>query len=40
MEKFKDILTDKEERKLILHCVKDTRKLYLDFKKSTLAKSN
>ena len=38
MEEYKDVLTDDEEqRKIILHCVKQTRKLYPDFKKSTLA---
>ena len=39
-EEYKDVLTDDEEqRKMILHCV-ETRKLYPDFKKSTLAKNN
>ena len=39
MEEYKDVLTDDEEqRKMILHCVDETRKLYPDFKKSTLAK--
>ena len=38
MEEYKDVLTDDEEqRKIILRCVKQTRKLYPDFKKSTLA---
>ena len=41
MEEFKDVLTDnREERKLILHCVEDRRKLHPDFRKSTLATSN
>jgi len=40
MEEFKDILTDDEEqRRMLLHCVKDTRKLYPDLRKSTLAKT-
>ena len=39
MEEFKDILTgDEEQRKMLLHCVEDTRKLYPDFRKATLAK--
>ena len=39
MEEYKDVLTDDEEqRKMILHCVEETRKLYPDLKKSTLAK--
>ena len=39
MEEYKDVLTDHEEqRKMILHCVEETKKLYSDFKKSTLAK--
>ena len=41
MEEFKDVLTDDEEqRMMLLHCVEDTRKLYLDFRKSTLAKTH
>ena len=41
MEEYKDVLTDDEEqRKMILLCVEETRKLYPDFKKSTLAKNN
>ena len=36
MEEFKDILTDDEEqRRMLLHCVEDTRKLHSDFRKST-----
>jgi len=32
MEEFKDVLTDDEEqRRMLLHCVEDTRKLYPDF---------
>ena len=39
MEEYEDVLTDdKEQRKVILHCVEETRKLYPDFKRSTLAK--
>ena len=39
MEEFKDIPTDnEEERKLILHCVEDARKLYPYFRKYFLAK--
>ena len=39
MEEYKDVLTDDEEqRKMILHCVEEMRKLYPDFKKTTLAK--
>ena len=38
MEEFKDILTDGEEqRRMLLHCVENKRKLYPDFRKSTLA---
>ena len=41
MEEFKDVLTDdEEERRMLLHCVEDTRKLYPDFRKSTLAKTH
>ena len=41
MEEYKDVLTDDEEqRKMILHCVEKTRKIYRNFKKSTLAKKN
>ena len=41
MEEFKDVLTDNEEqRRMLLHCVEDTRKLYPDFRKSTLAKTH
>ena len=33
MEEFKDVLTDNEEqRRMLLHCVEDTRKLYPDFR--------
>ena len=33
MEEYKDVLTDDEvHRKMILHCVEETRKLYFDFK--------
>ena len=39
MEESKDVfIDDKELRKVILHCVEETRKLCPDFKKSTLAK--
>ena len=32
MEEFKNILIgDKEQRKMLLHCVDDTRSLYPDF---------
>ena len=41
MEEFKDVLTDDEEqRRMLLHCAEDTRKLYPDFRKSTLAKTH
>ena len=41
MEEYKDELTDdEEERKMILHHVEESRKIYSDFKKSTLAKNN
>ena len=41
MEELTDVLTDNEEdRKLILHCVEITSKLYPDFRKSSLPKSN
>ena len=41
MEEFKDILTDDEElRKMFMHCVQDARKLYPDFRKSTLGKTH
>ena len=41
MEEYKDVLTnDEEQRKKILHCVEETKKIYPDFKKSTLAKNN
>ena len=42
IEEYKDVLIDDEEqRKMILHCVvEETRKLYPDYKKSTLAKNN
>ena len=41
LEEFKDVLTDNEEqRRMLLHCVEDTRKLYPDFRKSTLAKTH
>ena len=40
MEEFKDVLTDDEkQRRMLLHCVEDTRKLHPDFRKSTLAKT-
>ena len=40
MEEFKDVLTDDEEqRRMLLHCIEDTRKLYPDFRKSTLVKT-
>ena len=39
MEEFTDVLTDDEEqRRMLLHCVEDTRKLYPDFRKFTLTK--
>ena len=39
MEEYKDVLTDDEEqRKMILHCVEETIKLYPDFRKTTSAK--
>ena len=31
---------DEEQRRMLLHCVEDTRKLYPDFRKSTLAKTH
>ena len=41
MEEFKDGLTDDEEQRgMLLHCVEDTRKLFPDFRKSTLAKTH
>ena len=41
MEKFKNILTGVEEqRKMLLHCVEDTCKLYPDFGRTTLAKKS
>ena len=41
IEEFKDILTDgDEQRRMLLHCVEDTRKFYPDFRKSTLAKTH
>ena len=41
MEEFKDVLTDDEEqRRMLLHCVEDTRNLYPDFRKSTLVKTH
>ena len=41
MKKFKDVITNnEEERKFILHCIEDIRKLYLHFRKSTLVVSN
>ena len=41
MEEFNDVLTDDEEqRRMLLHCVEDTRKIYPDFCKSTLAKTH
>ena len=41
MEKFKNVLSaNEEERKLISHCVANTRILYSDFRKYTLAKGN
>ena len=40
MEEFKDILTDDEEqRRRLLRCIEDTRKLLPDFWKPTLAKT-
>ena len=41
MEEFKDVLTDDEkQRRMLQHCVEDTRKLQPDFRKSTLAKTH
>ena len=41
MEEFKDVLTDNvEQRRMLQHCVEDTRKLYPDFRKSILAKTH
>ena len=41
MEEYSDVLTNNEEqRKMILHCVEETRKIKPDFKKSTSAKNN
>ena len=41
MEEFKNILTGaKEQRKMLLHCVDDTRKLYPAFGWATLAKKS
>ena len=41
MEEFKNVVTDDEvQRRMLLHCVEDTRKLYPDFRKSTLAKTH
>ena len=41
MEEFKDDLTDDEEqRRMLLHCVENTRKLFPDFRKSALAKTH
>ena len=38
MEEFKDILTDDmEQRKMLLHCVEDSRTRHPDFRKSSLA---
>ena len=40
MEEFKDILTDDDEqKKMLLHCVEDSPKRCLDFRKSSLAKT-
>ena len=39
MKEFKDVLSgDEEQQKMLLHCVEDIRKLYLAFRKTTLAK--
>ena len=41
MEEFNDVLTDDEEqRRMLLHSVEDTRKLFPDFRKSTSAKTS
>ena len=31
MEEFKDVLTDEEQSRMLLHCVEDTRKIYQIF---------
>ena len=39
MEEFKNILTDGEkQRKLIMHCVENTRRFYPGFRKLTVKK--
>ena len=39
MREFKDVLSgDEEQQKMLLHCVEDIQKLYLAFRKTTLAK--